>query len=101
MNKMTKLSRSFVLAYGIVCYLLHWLVTLYLIGFIGNMWWPSTIDSKPKLVSTAWALSADVSLIVLFVALHWVMARPWFKKRSSRWMPEPIQRSTYVLTTCL
>src|SRR5579863_1294588 len=99
--KMIKLSRNFVLAYGILCYLLHWLVTLYLIGFIGNMWWSSTVDAKPKYASAMWALSADLLLLCLFVALHWLMARPLFKRWWSHWVPQPIERSTYVLTTCL
>jgi methanethiol S-methyltransferase len=96
-----KLSRTFVLVYGTVCYLLHWLVTVYLIGFIGDMWWSRTIDVKLRYASTTWALSADLLLICLFIALHWLMARQWFKRWWTHWVPEPIERSTYVLTTCL
>lgn len=101
MNEMAKLPRTVVLVYGAFCYLLHWVATVYLVGFMGNVWWVTTIDARSKTISIAWALSADILLIFLFLSLHWLMARPWFKKQSSSWIPEPIQRSTYVLTTCI
>lgn len=68
---------------------------------MGNMWWQTTIDAKPKLASAVWAWSIDLGTVVSFVVLHWIMARPWFKERWSRWVPLPMQRSTYVLTTCV
>jgi methanethiol S-methyltransferase len=96
-----KLSRTFALFYGVFCYLLHWVTTIYLIGFLGNLWWPKTVDSAPSELHTVWALLVDLGAIVLFVFLHWLMARQWFKQRWSKWVPEPIERSTYVLTTCV
>jgi len=96
-----KLSRTFAIVYGSFCYLLHWLATFYLIGFIGNLWWPKTIDTNRKGAGPAWAVVIDVVAVMVFVLLHWMMARPWFKSAWSRWIPQPIERSTYVLTTCL
>lgn len=96
-----KLSRIFALAYGLFCYVLHWAATFYLIGFIGNLWWRKTIDEPPTDMKTPWALAVDLAAIGLFVFLHWLMARPWFKRNWTKLVPEPIERSTYVLTTCV
>jgi protein-S-isoprenylcysteine O-methyltransferase Ste14 len=95
------LRRTGVLMYGVFCYLLHWLITLYLIGFMGNIWWRKTIDVEITPVATLVALAVDLCVVALFIFLHWLMARPWFKRKWSCWMPPPIERSTYVLVTCL
>ncbi len=49
----------------------------------------------------AWAIFINVLLIVAFVVPHSVMARPSFKKWWTRYIPAPIERSTYVLVSCL
>lgn len=95
------LSRHFALAYGVACYLIHWVATIWLIGFLGNLWWSKTIDVSHSEEFPRFALIVDLGLIVLFVFLHWVMARPWFKEKWTRYVPEPIERSTYVLATSL
>jgi methanethiol S-methyltransferase len=92
--------RFFVFIYGIVCYALGVLSLLYLIGFVGNIVVPKTIDSAP-MGAVMPAVLVDLILVGLFAFQHSVMARPAFKERWTRLVPKPAERSTYVLFTAL
>jgi protein-S-isoprenylcysteine O-methyltransferase Ste14 len=84
--------------YGITCYLLFSVVYVYLAGFVGNFWVPKSIDSAPADVLPA--VGVDLLLIALFGLSHSIMARPGFKRVWTRLVPQPIERSTYVLVSC-
>jgi protein-S-isoprenylcysteine O-methyltransferase Ste14 len=86
--------------YGALAYLAFVFLTLYAIGFLGDAVVPKSINSGGGAV-TARALAIDVGLLTLFALQHSVMARPSFKRRWTRFIPEPIERSTYVLLTVL
>jgi protein-S-isoprenylcysteine O-methyltransferase Ste14 len=85
--------------YGVFCHLLFLATFAYMAGFVGNFLVPKSIDSAP----TDWprAVGVDLLLIALFGLQHSIMARPWFKRRWTRLVPQPIERSTYVLISCV
>jgi protein-S-isoprenylcysteine O-methyltransferase Ste14 len=94
------MGRLLAFFYGVVAYLAFVLITLYAIGFLGDAVVPKSIDSGGGAVSVR-ALAIDVGLLTLFALQHSVMARSGFKRRWTRLVPEPIERSTYVLVTVL
>ncbi len=88
--------RLAILTYGVVCYALSLAIFVYAVGFIGGFLTPTQLDS-PRQGSLAAALAIDVGLLVLFALQHSGMARPGFKRWLTRFIPEPAERSTYVL----
>ncbi len=88
--------RFVILTYGILCYFLFLAIFLYTVGFIGGFLTPTRLDG-PRQGSLAAALAIDVGLLALFALQHSGMARPRFKRWLTRFVPEPAERSTYVL----
>lgn len=94
------MKRVVVLTYGLVNYAIFLGTFLYLAGFTGNLLVPKSMDSAS--VGPLWAaLAVNALLVGLFAVQHSVMARPTFKKRWTKFVPQPIERSTYVLFTNL
>lgn len=98
---MERSARLIVFAYGAVCYVGALVVFGLLIIFLADVTPLSrTVDSGPK--GPVWlALLADTLLVAGFGLQHSLMARRGFKRWWTRLVPPTVERSTYVLATCL
>lgn len=85
------MHRSLGLLFGILCYVFFLFVFLLAIRFV----W--TMDSLPLRAPFTVALLTDAALLGLFAIQHSVMARQGFKRMWTKFVPQPLERSTYVL----
>lgn len=91
------LGRAFAVAYGVVGYVGFLAVFFYTIAFLADIGVSRTVDRGPHRSEMAAAVAIDTALLGLFAVQHSMMARPWFKRRWSRVVPAPFERSTYVI----
>jgi methanethiol S-methyltransferase len=92
------LKRLSVFMYSVLCYVVFFATFLYAIGFVCNLYVPRSLDGSP-VAPLASSLMVDLGLLLLFALQHSVMARPAFKSWWTRLIPEPAERSTYVLAS--
>src|SRR5580693_4878563 len=95
-RRAARLPARFILGYAVAVYLFFLAVLGYAAGFFADLGVPRGIDQGTR-SSPALALTVDAALLLLFAAQHTVMARPWFKRRWTRLVPEPAERATFVL----
>ncbi|HYO25109.1 MAG TPA: isoprenylcysteine carboxylmethyltransferase family protein [Lacipirellulaceae bacterium] len=94
------MTRWLYFAYALACYGLFNVTALALCAFTGDFLIPKTIDSPATGVAPWTAAAINVALLLAFGVQHSVMARPAFKRAWTRLVPQPIERSTYLLASC-
>ena len=87
-------------SYGVACYAIFFATFLYAIAFIGNIGVARSLDT-PVDTPFGLALAIDLGLLALFAIQHSGMARPAFKRWWTKYVPQVIERSTYVLFSSL
>ena len=93
-------ARWLALAYGVAVYVLFLGTIAYMAGFVADVGVPKTVDSGATGPAAA-AVLVNLGLVGLFGLQHSVMARPGFKRWWRQLVPEPVERSTYVLFASL
>ena len=90
------MKRYLTIGYGAAAYLLFLAAFLYLVGFVGNLWVPRTVDHGLS-APIGEAVLVNMLLVGAFGVQHSVMARPAFKTWWTRFVPPSIERSTFVV----
>ena len=96
-NRMLKLTAFL---FGAVAYVTFLFTILYAIGFVADLVVPKAIDTGAK-SPVFEAFVVNLALMSLFAIQHSVMARSSFKQWWTRFIPKPVERSTYVLFSSL
>jgi len=91
------MKRVVILIYGLVCYVVFFATFLYAIWFVYTLDKPAGGATRPLLER----LLINAGLLSVFALQHSVMARQGFKRVWTRVIPEPAERSTYVLLASL
>lgn len=100
MTRVQGVGRVAAVVYGVASYLVFLASFLYAIGFVGNLLVPKSIDSGAS-SRLPTAVVVDTLLLLAFAVPHSVMARPAFKRWWTKFVPPPVERSTYVLQSSL
>ena len=93
---MTK--RIAIFTFGVVSYAIFFATFLYSIGFLINVGVPKSMDSAAE-GSLGLSLLIDLALLSVFAVQHSLMARPFFKRWMTRFVPTEAERSVYVLAS--
>lgn len=92
------MGKILALLYGVATYGFFFITFLYAIAFVGNFGGivSKTIDSGIE-GELGGSLIINIILLGLFGGQHLIMARPAFKAKWTKIVPEPVERTTFVL----
>jgi len=91
------LRRLGYLTYGTLCYTLFLAAFVYAVLFVEDLLVPHTVDRGGSAGAGLVDGLINAGLLGLFAVQHTIMARKWFKEAVRKVIPQPIERSTYVL----
>jgi len=94
------MTRIFAIAYGSIAYIAGFIALVYAIGFLGGFPVPKTINSGIPSDLTS-SIIVNLVVLILFALQQSIMARPAFKIWWGIFVPDYIERSTYVLLTAI
>src|SRR3989304_1424271 len=94
------MKRVLVLLFGVLCYVVFLGTFLCQIGFVANLGVPKSID-EGAVIPSLQAAGVDIILLSLFAIQHTIMARLAFKRWWTTIVPQPIERSVFVLLSSL
>ena len=94
------LIRSLFFVYGLVAYAVGISSLVYAVGFLASAVVPKGIDTG-EMGSVGQSVLFNIMLLLLLPLQHTLMARPSFKARWTRLVPQAIERSTFVLLSGL
>jgi methanethiol S-methyltransferase len=97
---LARMTALVIVVYAAAVYVIFLAVLGYAVGFFAGFGVPKGIDQGPRAAAPV-AVAIDLLLLVLFAVQHTVMARPWFKRRWTRIVPQPAERATFVLAASL
>jgi protein-S-isoprenylcysteine O-methyltransferase Ste14 len=100
MATLTFNTKHWTLVFGLFAYGVFLATFLYAIGFTGTVVVPKDIDDGP-ITPVVNAVLVNLALLTLFACQHSVMARPAFKRWWTKIIPQPIERSVFVLSASL
>ena len=92
-------KRRLFFAYGVIAYVVFLVQYAWFCAFTGDFAVAKTVDA-PVTSPLGAALAIDLALLLAFGLQHSVMARPGFKAVWTRFVPKPIERSTYMYASC-
>jgi protein-S-isoprenylcysteine O-methyltransferase Ste14 len=94
------MGRVLSFGYGLVAYAVFLGAFLYAIGFVDGIIVPKAIDDG-EVSPVLEAIVINLVLLSIFAVQHSVMARVPFKRWWTKFVPTPVERSTYVLLASL
>jgi methanethiol S-methyltransferase len=98
--QLARMPALVIVVYAAAVYLFFLAVLGYAAGFFAGFGVPKGIDQGPR-AAVPVAVAIDLLLLLLFAVQHTVMARPWFKRRWTRIVPQPAERASFVLAASL
>jgi protein-S-isoprenylcysteine O-methyltransferase Ste14 len=88
--------KALLFGYALAAYVFFFGVLAYLVGFVTDTLVPKTVDTGT--IGPIWSsVAINVLLVLLFAVQHTIMARPRFKVWWTKYVPKPIERSTFVV----